>query len=317
MKPRKIKNQRLINQVFYWLTFLCALTVSLIFAGILLCLIQGSIPAIKAFGWHFVITSTWDPVLHQFGAASAILGTLITSCIALFIAVPISFGINIFLLKIAPYWMRKMLRVTLDLLAGIPSIIYGMWGLFSVSPIIGKYVHPFLINKLGSFPFIGNLFRGPQIGIGLFTAGLILGIMVIPFISSTMHDVFDLTPQILQESAYALGATAWETIWKIIVPFGRLGIIGSIMLGLGRALGETMAVAFVIGNAHTLTTALFMPANSITSTLANEFTEATGKIYSSALIELGLYLFLITTTVILLSRILLHVAGKQAVGEYY
>lgn len=297
---------RFLNNVYYYLAMFCAFVVIFIFVGIFVSLVQGSIPTLKKFGFHFLIDTSWDPVHEKFGAVSSLLGTLITSFIALVIAIPMSFGIAIFIHKLAPYWARRHIRVAVDLLAGIPSIIYGMWGLFALAPILGHYVQPWLEQVFKNMPFMEMLFGGPEIGIGLLTAGVVLAVMVIPFIASVMFDVLEVVPAILQESAYALGATTTEVIWKVILPYGRLGFIAGVMLGLGRALGETMAVAFVIGNAHTITTTLFEPANSSTSTLANEFTEASGKLYTSALVELGLCLFIMTAFVIFLSRLLLR-----------
>lgn len=305
------KNQSAPDKFFYYLTQFSAVLVITIFAGILACLIYGSIPAIKAFGLHFLFDNSWNPVLVKFGASNAIAGTLISSAIALVLAVPVSFGVTVFILKIAPRRSRKYLRIAIDLLAGIPSIIYGIWGLFVLAPLIAQYIQPIFLFLFGNIPWLASYFSGPAIGMGLFTAGVVLGIMIIPFIASIMYEVFELVPNMLQESSYALGATTWETIWKVIVPYGRIGFIGGIMLGLGRALGETMAVAFVIGNAHTITVTLFSPANSMTSSLANEFTEATGPIYTSALVELALFLFLLTSTIIFLSRLLLRFLPKM------
>jgi phosphate transport system permease protein len=231
--------------------------------------------------------------------------------IALVIAIPVSFGITIFILKIAPVSMRKSLRIAIDLLAGIPSIIYGMWGLYACAPFIGTYVQPIMKSYFVNLPWFGHLFCDNFMGIGLFTAGVVLGIMIIPFITSIMQDVFEMVPNILLESVLSLGATTWEAIWYVIIPYGRIGFIGGIMLGLGRALGETMAVSFVIGNAHTMTTTLFGPANSITSSIANEFTEATEVLYSSALIELGLFLFVLTGVVVFLSNVLLKYIKRE------
>lgn len=260
----------------------------------------------RAFGFSFLVRSHWNPVAQQFGALVPIIGTLITSLIALLIGIPISFGIAVFLIEIAPQWLQQPLRIAIELLAGIPSIIYGMWGLFVFAPSFAEHVQPWLIEKLGNIPLIGVLFQGAPMGIGVLTAGIILGIMVIPFMTAVMRDVFELVPDMLKESAYALGATKWEVIWQVILPYTRVGVVGSIMLGLGRALGETMAVAFVIGNAHILSASLIMPGNSITSVLANEFTEATSTLYSSALIELGLILFVITFIILLCSKLLLR-----------
>lgn len=302
----KMNKHHLINKLFYCLAASSAATIIFIFFGIFYTLFKGSLPAFHAFGFRFLVDTQWDPVLSQFSALSSIKGTLITSAIALLMAVPISFGLTVFNLKIAPYWMRGSLRIGIDLLAGIPSIIYGMWGLFVLAPVIGSTIQPALAKLTQNIPILYALFEGPEIGIGLFTSGVLLGLMVIPFIASIMHDVFALVPPILEESAYALGANTWETLWCVSLPYGRIGYIGAIMLGLGRALGETMAVSFVIGNSHTLTTSLFVPSNSITSTLANEFTEASDALYSSALIELGLYLFIITGIVVFLSAWLLQ-----------
>ena len=227
------------------------------------------------------------------------------------IAVPVSFGIALFLTELSPAWLKRPLGTAIELLAAIPSIIYGMWGLFVFAPLFMQYVQPLLIGTLGKIPFIGTFFAGPPIGIGIFTAGLILSIMVIPFIAAVMRDVFDLVPPLLKESAYGLGATTWEVMWRVVLPYTKVGVIGGVMLGLGRALGETMAVTFVIGNAHRLSASLFSPGNSIASALANEFTEAVGELYSAALIELGLILFLITSIVLALSKVMLMQLAKQ------
>lgn len=301
------KNRKgaLVDGLVFYLSMSCAISVLLIFAGIFYYLVKGSIPAFHAFGFHFFLSTQWDPVRQLFGAAGAIQGTLITSFIALLVGVPVSFGITIFTLKIAPFCIRKYLRVAIDVLAGVPSIIYGMWGLFALAPFIGSDVQTFLKSIGGE-----TLFGGSPIGIGLFTAGLVLGVMIIPFISSIMYDVFETIPGILQESAYALGATTWETIRYVMLPYAGTGLTGGIMLGFGRALGETMAVTFVIGNAHTMATTLFMPSSSVTSTLANEFSEATNKLFLSALTELGLCLFVVTSIVIFLSRMLLRFIHK-------
>jgi phosphate transport system permease protein len=240
-----------------------------------------------------------------------IVGTLVTSAIALAIAIPVSFGIAIFLTELSPVWLRRPLGTAIEMLAAIPSIIYGMWGLFIFAPVFQEHVQPFLMNTLGKVPGIGGLFAGPPMGIGMLTAGIILAVMVIPFIAAVMRDVFELVPAMLKESSYALGSTTWEVVWRVVLPFTRVGVIGGIMLGLGRALGETMAVTFVIGNAHRLSPSLMAPGNSIASALANEFTEAVGDIYTSALIELGLILFLITTIVLALSKLLLMQLAKQ------
>jgi phosphate transport system permease protein len=305
-----MKKYRWINIGMYWVSKLSALFVIIFFLGFFYFFLKTSMPAIQAFGWGFFGSHEWNPVLLHFGALGAIKGTLITSCIALIIAIPVSFGITIFILNVAPRSMRKSLRITIDLLAGIPSIIYGMWGLSACAPLVGAYVQPFMKHYFGYLPWIGHLFCDNSMGIGLFTAGLVLSIMIIPFITSIMQDVFEMVPHILLESVLSLGATTWEAIWYVIIPYGRIGIVGGVMLGLGRALGETMAVSFVIGNAHTLTSTLFSPASSITSSIANEFPEATELLYSSALIELGLFLFTLTGVVVLLSNLLLKATHK-------
>jgi phosphate transport system permease protein len=234
-----------------------------------------------------------------------IFGTLVTSSIAMLIGVPVSFGIALFLTELSPGWLKRPLGTAIELLAAIPSIIYGLWGLFVFAPLFQTYVQPLLINTLGGIPGAGALFAGPPMGIGMLTAGLILSIMVIPFVTAVMRDVFELVPPMLKESAYGLGASTWEVVYKVVLPYTKIGVVGGVMLGLGRALGETMAVTFVIGNAHRLSTSLMAPGNSIASALANEFTEAVGDLYFSALIELGLILFLITTIVLAFSKLLL------------
>jgi phosphate transport system permease protein len=310
---KNLKKQARLDFLFKYLTGFCAVIVLIIFASIILYLIKGSLPTLHAFGLNFLVNSHWNPVTAQFGGLVPIVGTLITSLIALIIGIPISFGIAVFLTEISPVWLQEPLRIAIELLAGIPSIIYGMWGLFIFAPSFAEHVQPWLIENLGPIPVIGSLFQGTPMGIGLLTAGIILGIMVIPFITAVMRDVFELVPDMIKESAYALGSTKWEVIWNVILPYTRVGVLGGIMLGLGRALGETMAVAFVIGNAYVLPTSLLMPGNSITSVLANEFTEATGRLYSSALIELGLILLVITFIVLVCSRLLLrHLDNKTS-----
>ncbi|MFZ2525835.1 MAG: phosphate ABC transporter permease subunit PstC, partial [Candidatus Ferrigenium altingense] len=251
------------------------------------------------------------PVNDQFGALIPIVGTLVTSAIALLIAIPVSFGIAIFLTELSPRVLRRPLGVAIELLAGIPSIIYGMWGLFVFAPLFAEHVEPWLNDHIGAMPYIGPFFSGPPMGIGMLAAGIILAIMVIPFIASVMRDVFEVVPTLLKESAYGLGATTWEVMWKVVLPYTKIGVVGGIMLGLGRALGETMAVTFVIGNAHELSKSLLMPGNSIASALANEFTEAYGELYTSALIELGLILFFITFVVLSLARYMLYKLGQR------
>jgi len=307
----KLKKQLLFDLIFRKTTWFFTLIVFSLLAAILVSLLMGSLPTIKAFGFNFLFSADWNPVTEKFGALVPIIGTLITSLIALSIGIPVSFGIALFLTELSPPWLRRPLGTAIELLAGIPSIIYGMWGLFVFAPLFAKTIQPWLQSTLGQIPGIGLLFEGSFMGIGILTAGIILAIMVIPFIAAVMRDVFGMVPPMLKESAYALGATTWEVIWNVVLPYTKIGVVGGIMLGLGRALGETMAVTFVIGNAHQLHASLFMPGNSIASALANEFTEADGELYTSALIELGLILFFITFIVLAGSKILLVQLKKR------
>ncbi len=294
-----LKRQAILNFGFRTMTWFAMLSVIGILLAILLALGIGAWPAIHTFGIRFFSTSEWNPVTQEFGAVVPIVGTLITSVIAMVIAVPVSFGIAIFLTELSPSILKRPLGTAIELLAAIPSIIYGMWGLFVFAPFFAKNIQPWMNENMGPF------FHGPPMGIGVLTAGLILAIMIIPFIAAVMRDVFEVVPPMLKESAYGLGATTWEVLWNIVIPETKTGVIGGIMLGLGRALGETMAVTFVIGNAHHLSRSLTMPGNTISSSLANEFTEAVGELYTSSLIELGLILFLITFVVLAISRLLL------------
>ena len=292
--------------VFFNLTRLFAVLTLLMMVGIIVSLLIGAWPSLREFGPGFLWSAEWNPPLNRFGALVPIYGTLVTSLIALIIAVPVSFGIALFLTELSPRWLRRPLGIAIELLAGIPSIVYGMWGLLVFSPLFADYFQPALAATLGQVPLIKALFEGPPIGIGLLCAGFILAIMIIPFIASVMRDVFEITPPMLKESAYALGGTTWEIVWNVVLPYTRVGVVGGIMLGLGRALGETMAVTFVIGNSSLLdNSSLFAPGNSITSALANEFAEATPGLHTAALIELGLILFLITLTVLVISKLLL------------
>ena len=280
--------------------------------GILISLYIGAEPALHKFGFGFLSSTVWNPVTEEFGALVAVFGTVVSSTIALVIAVPVSFGIAMFITQLAPGWLKQPIGTAIDLLAAIPSIIYGMWGLFVFAPLFADNVQPWVSEHIGEWPVVGGLFLGPPMGIGMFTAGLILAIMVIPFITAVMRDVFEIVPPVLKESAYGLGATTWEVVWNIVLPYTRSGVIGGIMLGLGRALGETMAVTFVIGNAQRISSSLFMPGSTISSTLANEFTEAVGEMYTSSLIALGLILFLITFVVLALARLLLMRLSSRA-----
>lgn len=296
--------QRRLDQILFAVAMFFAFCLLVLAGCIVFKLYQASLPSIHQFGLGFITSSEWNPVTEQFGALVAILGTLITAFIALLFGIPISFGIAIFLTELAPPFLRRPLRILIELLAGIPSIIYGMWGLFILAPLFAETVQPWLIEHLGNNPLFGPLFQGAPMGIGLLTAGIVLSIMVIPFIASVMRDVFEIVPDLLKESAYALGATRWEVVWNVILPYSRTGVVGGIILGLGRALGETMAVAFVIGNSHELSASILMPGSSISSVLANEYTEATGALYNSSLNELGLILFAITLIVFICAKLL-------------
>jgi phosphate transport system permease protein len=300
------KSSAIGDALFFNVTRLFAILTLLTLAGIIVSLVVASWPSLQKFGLAFLWNSEWNPPADRFGALVPIYGTLVTSWIALIIAVPVSFGIAFFLTELSPRWLRRPLGTAIELLAAIPSIVYGMWGLLVFAPLFAAYVQPVLAATLGPIPIIGALFRGAPLGIGLLSAGIILAIMIIPFIAAVMRDVFSVTPGLLKESTYALGATTWEVTWKVVLPYTKVGVIGGVMLGLGRALGETMAVTFVIGNTNFLSNAsLFSPGNSITSALANEFQEANPGLHSAALIELGLILFLITFIVLAASKLLL------------
>jgi len=282
------------DRVFQITTLFFASGVVLLFAALIVVLWQESKLSIDTFGLGFLVSTDWNPVTEKFGAWIPIFGTLLSTFLALLFAIPLSLGIALFLSELAPVWLRAPFGTAIELLAAIPSIVYGMWGLFILSPLMADYVQPFLGKHLGFL----TLFSGPQMGIGMLTASLVLALMIIPFIASVTRDVFLMVPQNLKEAAYGMGATTWEVARDVTIPYGKKGIVGAIFLGMGRALGETMAVTFVIGNAYHLSWSLFAPGNSIASTLANEFTEADGDLYLSSLIELGLVLFLITFTVL-------------------
>ena len=300
-----MRKQRIQDFIFHKVTATFALSVLLVLLGIIISLFMGAWPAFKEFGPAFITTIEWDPVNDKYGALIAIVGTLATSGIALLIAFPVSFGIALFLTEICPVWLRRPMGTAVELLAGVPSIIYGMWGLFVFAPLFADHVQPLLKSTLGALPYIGELFRGPMMGIGILTAGLILAVMIIPFISSVMRDVFEIVPAVLKESAYGLGCTRWEVVRKIVLPYTKTGVVGGVMLGLGRALGETMAVTFVIGNANKLSWSLFAAGNSIASTLANEFAEAESTLHVSSLFALALILFAITFIVLSAAKIML------------
>jgi phosphate transport system permease protein len=300
--------------IFRYLTFLFALLVLAILGGVIVTLIDGALPALRAFGVSFLYTDDWNPVTEKFGALAPIYGTLVTSAIAMVIGIPVAFGVAMFITEICPIWLKRPLATMIELLAAIPSIIYGIWGLFVFAPFVQQYIQPAIIDSLGQIPGIGALFAGPPLGIGVLTAGFILAIMVLPFISSIMRDVFETVPAMLKESAYGLGATRTEVVLQVVLPYTRIGVAGGVMLGLGRALGETMAVTFVIGNAHRISASILQPGTTISATLANEFTEAVGDLYLSSLIALGLILFVITFIVLAFAKLLLLELQKRAGG---
>ena len=309
---RTARRYALGDQLFRLLTLIFAAAVLVILGGIIVSLVEGSVPALRTFGWGFVASEVWNPVTEKFGALAPIYGTLVTSFIAMLVGIPVALGIAIFITELCPGWLKRPLSTVIELLAAIPSIIYGIWGLFVFAPFLQEHVQPFLIATLGGLPGVGALFAGPPLGIGIFTAGLILGIMVLPFISSIMRDVFETVPAVLKESAYGLGATTAEVIWRVVLPYTRVGVVGGIMLGLGRALGETMAVTFVIGNAHRVQTSILAPGTTISAALANEFTEAVGDLYVSSLMSLGLILFVITFIVLAAAKLMLIRLARQA-----
>jgi phosphate transport system permease protein len=312
-QPETGDRRRVGDLIFHNVTrAFAALTLVTLFA-IIVSLVVSSWPSIEKFGVSFLWSTDWNAPANKFGALIPIYGTLATSVIALLIAVPVSFGIALFLTELSPLWLRRPLGTAIELLAAIPSIVYGMWGLLVFAPLFGQYVQPALAATLGQLPVVGALFRGAPLGIGLLCAGIILAIMIIPFIAAVMRDVFEVTPPMLKESAYGVGATTWEVMWNVVLPYTKVGVAGGIMLGLGRALGETMAVTFVIGNTNLLKdVSLFLPGNSITSALANEFSEADPGLHTAALMELGLILFFITFLVLAFSKWLL---AKLKVSE--
>jgi phosphate transport system permease protein len=309
--PRTGRKQQLQDRVFRHATEFFALCVLLLLGGVIVSLVIGAWPALSSFGLGFVVTEVWNPVTDKFGAGAPIYGTIVTSLIAMILGVPVSFGIAMFITELCPAVLKRPLGIAIELLAGIPSIIYGIWGLFVLAPVLQQTVQPFLIETLGQAPLIGSLFAGRPYGIGTFTAGIILAIMVLPFVTSITRDVFETVPPMLKESAYGLGATTWEVVWKVVLPYTRVGVIGAVMLGLGRALGETMAVTFVIGNAHRVAKSLLAPGTTISATIANEFTEAVGDLYTSSLIALGLILFVITFIILAAAKIMLMRLERQ------
>jgi phosphate transport system permease protein len=312
VSAKRAARQRSGERYFRTATLVAALLVLALLGGVAAALMQGAWPALAHFKLDFLTREIWNPVTDEFGALAPIYGTLVTSLIAMLVAVPIGFGTAIFLTELCPRRLRRPVGVAIELLAAVPSIIFGIWGLFVLAPILQRYVQPWLIAHAGPLPGIGRLFQGPPFGIGVLSAGLVLAIMVLPFIAAVMRDVFETVPDVLKESGYALGATTWEVIWKVVVPYSRIGIVGGVMLGLGRALGETMAVTFVIGNAHRVSASLLAPGTTISASIANEFTEAVGALYTSSLVALGALLFIITFAVIAAARFMLLRLDRRA-----
>ena len=304
-RAKVLQRLRVGDAAFRQITRAAAITVLVILGGIIVSLVHGAWPALREFGFSFLYVESWNPVTEKFGALAPIYGTVVTSIVAMLIAVPVGLFIALFLTELCPMWLRRPIGIAIELLAGIPSIIYGIWGLFVFAPFLQQYVQPFLITVFGPVPVLSTLFAGPPYGIGILTAGLILAIMVLPFITSISRDVFEAVPPVLKEAAYGLGCTTWEVARYVVLPFTRVGVIGGVMLGLGRALGETMAVTFVIGNAHRISGSILAPGTTISATIANEFTEAVGDLYTSALIALGLILFAITFIVLAFARLML------------
>src|SRR6187399_2147469 len=304
-RAKVLQRLRLGDAAYRHLTRAAAITVLVILGGIIISLVWGSLPALRAFGISFLYEEAWNPVTEKFGAIAPIYGTIVTSVIAMLIAVPVGLFIAVFLTELCPMWLRRPVGIAIELLAGIPSIIYGIWGLFVFAPFLQQHVQPFIISLFGEIPVLSNLLAGPPYGIGILTAGLILAIMVLPFVTSISRDVFEAVPPVLKEAAYGVGCTTWEVVRNIVLPYTRIGVIGGVMLGLGRALGETMAVTFVIGNAYRIRASLFEPGNSIASALANEFNEAADPVHRGSLIALGLVLFVLTLIVLAGSRMLI------------
>jgi phosphate transport system permease protein len=314
VSAKRAARQRSGERYFRTATLAAALLVLALLGGVAVSLVHGAWPALSHFKLAFLTREIWNPVTDEFGALAPIYGTLMTSLIAMLVAVPIGFGIAIFLTELCPRWLRRPVGVAIELLAAVPSIIFGIWGLFVLAPVLQRHVQPWLIEHVGPVPGIGRLFQGPPFGIGVLSAGLVLAIMVLPFIAAVMRDVFETVPDVLKESGYGLGATTWEVLWQVVVPYCRVGMVGGIMLGLGRALGETMAVTFVIGNAHRVSVSLLAPGTTISASIANEFTEAVGDLYTSSLIALGVLLFLITFTVIAVARFMLLRLERRALS---
>jgi len=310
-RAKVLRRFRIGDRTFSILTQASAITVLALLAGVMIALVHGSLLTWRTFGLDFFITQSWNPVTEKFGALAPIYGTIITSAIAMLIGVPVSLGIAIFLTEICPERLRRTIGTAIELLAGIPSIIYGIWGLVVFAPFLQRHLQPALIDAFANIPILDQLFAGPPYGIGMLTAGLILAIMVLPFVTSISRDVFEAVPGVLKEAAYGVGCTTWEVVRYVVLPYARVGVIGGVMLGLGRALGETMAVTFIIGNAHRVSASLLAPGTTISATIANEFTEAVGDLYTSSLIALGLILFVITFIVLAAARYMLMRIERQ------
>jgi len=304
-RAKVLRRLRLGDTVFRIITRTAAITVLMLLGGVIVALVSGSLPAFRAYGLDFLTTEVWNPVTEKFGALAPVYGTLVTSLIAMLIAVPVGLMVAFFLTELCPMWLRRPIGIAIELLAGIPSIIYGIWGLFVFAPFLQQTLQPLLIGLFGNIPILSSIFAGPPYGIGILTASLILAIMVLPFITSISRDVFDAVPPVLKEAAYGVGCTTWEVFRSVVLPYTRVGVIGGVMLGLGRALGETMAVTFVIGNAHKISASILHPGTTISASIANEFTEAVGDLYTSSLIALGLILFFITFVVLAIARYML------------
>jgi phosphate transport system permease protein len=315
IKVKGAKRLEQHNVFFRAMTVICAILVLAIFVGMFVALFEGALPAYRAFGFDFFTTEVWNPVKERFGILAPIGGTVITSFLAMLLAVPVGIGIAIFLTEICPPLLRRPIGIAIELLAGIPSIIYGIWGLFVFAPFFQVNIQPLIIDLFAPIPVLSTLFAGPPYGIGMFTASLILGIMVLPLIASVTRDVFETVPPMLKESAYGLGCTTWEVIWNVVLPYSRAGVVGGAMLALGRALGETMAVTFVIGNAHRLKASLFAPGTTISAAIANEFSEAVGDLYLSSLLGAAFFLFIITFIVLAAAQLMLAQLDRASGGK--
>ncbi len=313
-RARALGVLKITDRVFHWMTFLAASFVLLLLGAIIISLVIGAWPALSTFGFGFIVNDRWSPSREIFGALAPIYGTIVTSIIAMIIAVPVGLGIAIFLTELCPPSLRRPVGIAIELLAGVPSIIYGIWGFFILAPLLKETLQPALINSFEHIPLLNALFAGPAYGIGMLTAGLILAIMVLPFITAVSRDVFQTVPPVLKEAAFGVGCTTWEVVRNVVIPYTRVGLVGGVMLALGRALGETMAVTFVIGNSHNISASIIAPATTISASIANEFQEASGDLYTSALVALGLLLFVITFIVLSIARLMLMRIERKSGG---